>query len=143
MRLQLPAVIVARVSASATDVMAQLLAVNLQLWLWANSLKLAQVAQMTTWIDSSSYGITFSPRTGTEADGAIGSFKFASQVRGHCRLPFPLIWQPRVDGFIKTLCVAPDHRGPRPASAVAAPVAESGAGASIRPAAAAISIGLI
>ncbi|MCC6491565.1 MAG: hypothetical protein IT424_00925 [Pirellulales bacterium] len=52
----------------SAKVHAQLPAGDLRLWLRADSLQLAEDAQVTHWVDSSSYGTVFAPRT-TRWDG--------------------------------------------------------------------------
>lgn len=60
--------------ACAATAIAQLPAGDLRLWLKADSLNLAEGAQVTQWTDSSSHGTTFSPRTSSEPDGPLGGF---------------------------------------------------------------------
>ncbi len=59
-------------ASSALDAMAQLPAGDLRLWLKADSLNLADDAKVTQWIDQSSYGTVFAPRTSTEPNGPFG-----------------------------------------------------------------------
>lgn len=58
----------------AANAMAQLPAGDLRLWLKADSLNLAEDAQVTQWVDSSSHGTVFAPRTTSEPDGPLGGF---------------------------------------------------------------------
>jgi hypothetical protein len=60
--------------ASAADAVAQLPAGELRLWLKADSLNLAEDAQVTQWVDSSPHGTIFAPRTTSEPDGPLGGF---------------------------------------------------------------------
>lgn len=47
---------------------------SLRLWLKADTLNLAEDAQVTQWVDSSSYGTVFAARTNSEPDGPLGGF---------------------------------------------------------------------
>jgi hypothetical protein len=58
----------------AVEAIAQLPAGDLRLWLQADSLNLAEDAQVTQWIDSSPNGTIFAPRTTSEPDGPLGGF---------------------------------------------------------------------
>ncbi|RIK80454.1 MAG: hypothetical protein DCC67_09350 [Planctomycetota bacterium] len=51
---------------------AQLPAGELRLWLKADTLNLPEDAQVTQWIDSSSHGTIFAPRTAAEPNGPLG-----------------------------------------------------------------------
>jgi hypothetical protein len=60
------------VAASAGDANAQIpMGADLRLWLKADSLSVAEDGQVTQWVDSSSYGTTFAPRTMTGLNTAI------------------------------------------------------------------------
>jgi hypothetical protein len=64
--------LLAMVALSSLDAAAQLPAGDLRLWLKADSLNLADDAPVTQWIDESTYGTIFSPRTTTEPNGPFG-----------------------------------------------------------------------
>lgn len=51
---------------------AQLPAGDLRLWLKADSLQVPEDGQITQWVDSSSYGTVFAPRTVSTDDGQLG-----------------------------------------------------------------------
>jgi len=53
---------------------AQLPAGDLRLWLKADTINVAEDAPITEWVDSSSYGTIFQPRTVSEPDGPLGAF---------------------------------------------------------------------
>ena len=69
MKRFLSTVVSAVVLSAAPGVQAQLPSGDLRLWLKADSLQVAEDAPITQWIDSSSYGTTFAPRT-VRWDGA-------------------------------------------------------------------------
>jgi len=58
----------------AAQAVAQLPAGELRLWLKADSLNLAEDAQVTQWVDSSPYGTIFAPRTSSNPNGPLGGF---------------------------------------------------------------------
>lgn len=74
MKRQFLIMVIASVALHATSAIAQLPSGELRLWLKADSLNLAEGAKVTQWIDSSSFGTVFAPRTASEADGPLGGF---------------------------------------------------------------------
>jgi hypothetical protein len=56
-----------------SPVLAQLPAGDLRLWLKADSLNFAEGGQVSQWVDSSSNGTIFAPRTMGDADAALGA----------------------------------------------------------------------
>lgn len=74
MKQQLVAITFVCAAAWSATALAQLPAGDLRLWLKADSLGLAEGAQVTQWTDSSSHATSFSPRTSSEPDGPLGGF---------------------------------------------------------------------